>query len=88
MLSVIYFFTEMLTIADPSLIMHTVALDAMDLDLTLYPHITKWYKNFQDVHPELWNVAKEGLEGLRFYNKNPRDMSSLKHPLHPTSSEK
>jgi glutathione S-transferase len=75
------------TIADLSLIMGTVALDAMgNFDWTPFPHVYKWYKNFQSSKPELWAVAKEGLDGLTHFNKNPRDMSHLKHPLHPTGA--
>jgi len=60
-------------------------LVALDPDiLKLFPSITKWFANFQDKHPDLWAIAKEGLDGLRYYMKNPRDMSQLKHPIHPT----
>lgn len=77
-------FTEHFTIADPPLIMATCALVAMDSKiLEPYPSVAKWFANFQEKHPDLWVVAKEGLDGLSYYNKNPRDMSHLKHPIHP-----
>lgn len=73
-----------LTIADLPLVMGTVAMVAMDFNLDPYPHVRQWFQNFQINQAKLWAIAKEGLEGLAFYNKNRRDMSHLRHPIHPT----
>jgi len=75
---------EHVTIADLSLLMGTIALDAMEYDFKPFPEVLSWYKNFQSSQVKLWDVAKEGLAGLTYYNKNPRDLSHLNHPLHPT----
>ncbi|CAL8104449.1 unnamed protein product [Orchesella dallaii] len=75
---------ENFTIADPPLLMATCALVAMDMKiLEPFRNIGKWLQHFQEEHPDLWTIAKEGLDGLSYYNKNPRDMSHLKHPIHP-----
>lgn len=75
--------------ADPPLIMATCALVAMDPNiLDTFPSIKNWFLNFQQKHPDLWTVAKEGLDGLAYYNKNPRDMSHLKHKIHPVRKGK
>lgn len=73
-----------LTIADLPFVMGTVALKAMDFDFTAFPYVTSWYEQFQRNHADLWAVAAEGLKGLTYYNKNPRDLTSLKHWYHIT----
>lgn len=75
---------EHLTIADPPLIMATVVLDVMKFDFSPYPEVAKWYQHFQTAAPQLWQFASECIDGIHHYVKNPRDMSQLKHPLHPT----
>jgi len=77
---------ENFTLADPLLIMDTVVMDALEFDFSPYPNIVKWYKNFQTAHPDLWILAQEALNDIREYNKNPLDMSAIKHPIHPTKS--
>jgi len=77
-----------LTLADPPLIMATVVLDAVGFDLTPYPKVSAWYEHFQKACPHLWGVAQEGKDAMFHYMKNPRDMSQLKHPLHPTKQMK
>jgi len=74
-----------LTIADVPLIMGTAVMVAMEHDLEPYKHIRKWFQNFQENQPKLWPIAKEGLDGLAYFNANPRDMSHLRHPIHPTA---
>lgn len=81
------FAIDHLTIADLPLVMGTVAMVAMDFSLDNYPHVHQWFSNFQESEPKLWAIAKEGLDGLAFYNKNPRDMSHLRHPIHPTAND-
>ncbi|ODM92877.1 Glutathione S-transferase 1, isoform C [Orchesella cincta] len=80
----LYVAGEHFTIADPPLIMATCALVAMDKEIVEpFRNIVKWLENFQVEHQDLWTIAKEGLDGLSYYYKNPRDMSHLKHPIHP-----
>lgn len=73
-----------MTLVDPPMIMALASLEAMDFDLKPYSNVMNWYQAFQKNFPGLWEIAKEGRDGLAYYNKNPRDMSKLKHPLHPT----
>jgi len=73
-----------LTLADPPLLMATVVLDVVGFDLQPYPAVRKWYEHFQKACPDLWQVANEGRDAMLHYMKNPRDMSALKHPIHPT----
>ncbi|CAG7829443.1 unnamed protein product [Allacma fusca] len=77
---------DKLTIADVPLVMGTSVLVAMKHDLQPFKYINKWFQDFQENRPKLWSVAKEGLDGLEYFNLNPRDMSHLKHPIHPTKS--
>lgn len=72
-----------ITAADPPMIMVCACLTALGFDLSEYIEVFKWFKNFQTAHPELWKVVEEFFAGLDHYMKNPRDMSDLKHPLHP-----
>lgn len=64
--------------------MGTVALKAMAFDFSTFPYVVSWYEHFQRNHPNLWAVAAEGLKGLTYYNKNPRDLTALKHWYHLT----
>lgn len=64
--------------------MGTVALKAMNFDFTSFPDVSKWFERFQQHHSDLWAVAAEGLKGLTYYNKNPRDLTSLEHWYHIT----
>jgi len=64
--------------------MGTVCLEAMSFDLSPFPKVKGWYDGFKKSHPELWAVANIGLEELTAFEKNPPDLSHVKHPIHPT----
>ncbi|KAJ9576861.1 hypothetical protein L9F63_006560, partial [Diploptera punctata] len=62
----------------------TLCLEAIGFGLEAYPRVTKWYSNFKKDYPELWEVVEPGMKEIQEFNMNPPDLSSLKHPLHPT----
>lgn len=77
-----------LTIADFALIASTMSLEAIDFKLNDWPYVEKWYNNYKKKHPELWAVVAECLEMVKYFVKNPMDLSHLKHPLHPIRGKK
>jgi glutathione S-transferase len=79
---------EQVTIADLSLIMGTVCLEAMGLDLSPFPRVKTWYEGFKKNNAELWSVGVQGLTELTAFEKNPPDLSHVKHPVHPTDKSK
>ncbi|XP_050581172.1 glutathione S-transferase 1 [Bombus affinis] len=72
-----------LTIADFPLVTATMCLEAIDFKLNSWPYIEKWYNNFKQKHPELWEIAAEGMREISYYEKNPPDLSDMDHPIHP-----
>lgn len=72
-----------LTIADLALVAGTLSLESIDFDLKDYPLVQDWYKTFKKEYPELWAVAEPGMKIIADFEKNPPDLSKLKHPLHP-----
>ncbi|XP_068965821.1 glutathione S-transferase 1 isoform X1 [Bombus flavifrons] len=72
-----------LTIADFPLVTATMCLEAIDFKLNSWPYIEKWYNNFKQKHPELWEIAAEGMREISYYEKNPPDLSDMDHPIYP-----
>ncbi|XP_012276649.1 glutathione S-transferase 1 [Orussus abietinus] len=72
-----------LTIADFPLITATMCLEAIDFQLDSWPHVGKWYANFKSKHSELWEIAAGGMREIGHFERNPPDLSSLDHPIHP-----
>jgi len=72
-----------LTIADMSLVMSTVCLEAINFDFSPFPMVKAWYGNFKKNHADIWALADMGLQELVMYAKNPPDLSHLTHPLYP-----
>ena len=64
--------------------MGIVLLEVIDFDLSPYPSVKSWYENFTKEYPELWSLAEGGLKELEQFEKNPPDLSSIQHPLHPS----
>ncbi|XP_031833176.2 GST-containing FLYWCH zinc-finger protein [Nomia melanderi] len=77
-----------LTIADFPLITATMCLEAIDFKLDEWPLIQKWYANFKQKHPELWEIAEKGMEEIQYFEKNPPHMPDLNHPIHPVRKSK
>ncbi|XP_034948701.1 glutathione S-transferase 1 [Chelonus insularis] len=78
-----YAAADFLTIADFQLITATMCLEAINFPLSSWPKIEKWYQSFKKNHPELWEIAEGGLKELSDFEKNPPDLSHMKHPIHP-----
>ncbi|KAL6264589.1 hypothetical protein P5V15_004691 [Pogonomyrmex californicus] len=72
-----------LTIADFPLITATMCLEVIDFKLDAWPYVTKWYDNFKHKHPDLWEIAAEGMRKLAYFEKHPPDLSHMEHPIHP-----
>ncbi|XP_017885719.1 glutathione S-transferase 1-1-like [Ceratina calcarata] len=72
-----------LTIADFPLITATMCLEAIDFKLNPWPYVEKWYNNFKRKHPDLWEIAEDGMKVLIYLSNNPPDLSHLNHPIHP-----
>ncbi|SPP86436.1 uncharacterized protein LOC117588487 [Drosophila guanche] len=76
------------TIADFSLISATICLEAIDFDLSPYPLVNKWYNNFKEEYPQLWEIANSGMQEINAFEHNPPDLSEMEHPFHPTRKAK
>jgi len=72
-----------LTIADFPLITATLCLEAIDFKLDEWPYVAKWYDNFKQKHPELWEIAAGGMRELSHFEKHPPNLSGTDHPIHP-----
>jgi len=72
-----------LTIADFGLVCGTFALEAIGFSLKEYPLVDKWYSTFKKEYPELWAIVEPGLQEVIAFEKNPPNISHLKHPIHP-----
>lgn len=72
-----------MTIADFPLITATMCLEAIDFKLNTWSYLEKWYNNFKQKHPELWEIAVKGMQEISYYEKNPPDLSDIDHPIHP-----
>ncbi|XP_050332862.1 uncharacterized protein LOC126761025 isoform X1 [Bactrocera neohumeralis] len=79
-----YAAADFLTIADFGLVSATLCLEAINFDLSPYPLIQKWYETFKLENPELWKIANGGMQEIAEFEKNPPDLSHMKHPFHPT----
>jgi len=81
---------DQVTIADLPLIMATVCLESMALDLSPFPRVKAWYEGFKkgESTKEMWSVGVQGLEELTAFEKNPPNLSHVKHPIHPTDKTK
>lgn len=75
---------DSLTIADFPLVTATMCLEAIEFQLGPWPCVEKWYKNFKQQHPELWEIAAGGMKEISEFEKNPPDLSHMDHPIHPT----
>lgn len=82
LLSSFLWFTDNLTIADLPLIAATVPMEAIDFKLDAWPRVAKWYDNFKQKHPDLWEVAQEVMQQIIYFEKNPPEVS-MDHPIHP-----
>lgn len=71
-----------LTIADFPLVTATMCLEAIGFQLDPWPYVVKWYENFKQKHPELWEIAADGMREISYFEKNP-PVSSVDHPIHP-----
>ncbi|XP_066594429.1 glutathione S-transferase 1-like [Prorops nasuta] len=76
-----------LTIADFPLVTSTMCLEAIDFKLTDWPYVEKWYNNFKQKHPELWDIAERGMREIRDFEKNPPYLE-MEHPIHPVRRNK
>ncbi|XP_034660818.1 glutathione S-transferase 1-1 isoform X2 [Drosophila subobscura] len=76
------------TIADFALISATICLEAIDFDLSPYPLVNKWYNNFKEEYPQLWEIANSGMQEINAFEHNPPDLSEMEHPFHPTRKAK
>jgi len=72
-----------LTIADFPLITATMCLEAIDFKLDAWPYVAKWYENFKQKHPDLWEIAAGGMQEISYFEKHPPDLSGMDHPIHP-----
>lgn len=61
---------DRLTIADISLIASIANFTVLNLDLSKYPNIQRWYENAKKVIPG-WEVIDEGLEKTRAFVASP-----------------
>ncbi|KAK6616999.1 hypothetical protein RUM44_005356 [Polyplax serrata] len=73
---------DTLTIADLQLITATLCLEAINFSLSSYPKVMEWYQRFKNDFPSLWEIADKGMKEIEGFNKNPPDLSHLKHPIH------
>jgi len=77
-----------LTLADFGLVSATLCLEAIDFDLSPYPLVKKWYETFKKEYPELWEIANAGMQEIKYFEKNPPDLSHMDHPFHPIRKNK
>lgn len=82
-----YAAADHLTIADCALVAGTLSLESIDFNLKDYPLIQKWYATFKKEYPELWAVAEVCMKEIAAFEKDPPDLTKLKHPLHPERKE-
>jgi glutathione S-transferase len=75
------------TIADFGLVSATLCLEAIGFALDPFPLVSQWYSKFKKDFPELWAEVEPGMKEIQEFNKNPPDLSSLNHPLHPTRKQ-
>lgn len=78
-----YAAADNLTIADLGLIAGTLSLESINFSLKDYPLVEKWYATFKQEYPELWAIAREGMQLIADFDKSPIDLSKLIHPLYP-----
>lgn len=71
------------TIADFPLVTATMCLEAIDFKLDAWPHVARWYSNFKQKHPDLWEIAAGGMREISHFEKDPPDLSGMDHPIHP-----
>lgn len=71
------------TLADFALVAATLCIEAIDYEITEYPLVKKWYESFKVNNPKLWEIAAGGMKELANFNKNPPNLSAMKHPFHP-----
>lgn len=72
-----------ITLADLALVAATICLEATDIPLDGYPLVAEWYTTFKREHADLWAIAEAGMREIADFNKNPPNLSHLKHPIHP-----
>lgn len=71
------------TIADISLCVGTLPLEAIGYKFDHYPLVSAWYTAFKEECPELWAIGQAGVDEIAGFELNPPDLSKLNHPLHP-----
>lgn len=72
-----------LTLADLALVSATICLEGVDISLDAYPLVSQWYAMFKQDHADLWAIAEGGMREIADFNKNPPNLSHMKHPIHP-----
>jgi glutathione S-transferase len=79
--------TDHVTIADFGLVSATLCLEAIGFGLDPFPLVSQWYSKFKKDFPELWAEVEPGMKEIQEFDKNPPDLSTLNHPLHPTKKQ-
>lgn len=65
-----------------------MCLEAIDFKLNVWPYVEKWYNNFKQKYPELWEIAEGGMRVLSYCEKNLPEVSMDQHPIHPLRKNK
>lgn len=81
--SLVFIYADNLTIADFPLVTATMCLEAIGFQLDSWPYVVKWYENFKQKHPDLWEIAAGGMREISHFEKHPPDLSDMDHPIHP-----
>lgn len=59
-----------------------MCLEAVNFKLDAWPYITRWYNNFKQKYPDLWEIAANGMREISYLEKHPPQLS-INHPIHP-----
>lgn len=78
-----YVVADHVTIADFPLVTSMICLEGIDFPYDKFTLVKKWYENFKVENPAVWAIAEEGMKIIIDFEKNPPDLSKLKHPVHP-----
>ncbi|XP_073835777.1 uncharacterized protein [Musca autumnalis] len=72
-----------LSIADFALVSATLCLEGIGYDFSKYELVAKWYQRFKQEYPQLWDIARGGMQEISEMENNPPDLSHINHPYHP-----
>lgn len=75
------------TIADIAIASSTLALEATEIDFSVYPLVTAWYETFKNENPDLWQIGEEGFDAIAKVYQNPPDVSEMNHPINPMRAD-